>query len=300
MSERAAFISAILDKPDDDTVRLVFADWLEEHGEDARAEFIRTQIAVARLPRAERHASGLSKHAAELLAKHEAEWRQVIPAERLKESFSVGRFSDGLPGIFKRGFLEYVAFHSVTFPEFAGPLLTLEPASVALFLSGGNSEVEDRLAADPRLRAVVNMHTGHHTDCFARLIKSPHLVNLREIDLSSSCVEAEHVNALADAPAAFQLQWLSLCGSFRPHHGRVTPDAAGAVKILATAPRFASLKYLGLASNDLGDEIIKTLLASKTLPRMMWLELDDNYYDKARFAKILAERFTGGSYGGEE
>ena len=41
MSERAAFVSAILDNPADDTVRLVFADWLDEHGEPERAEFIR-------------------------------------------------------------------------------------------------------------------------------------------------------------------------------------------------------------------------------------------------------------------
>ncbi len=46
MSDRAAFISAIAASPDDDLPKLVFADWLDEHGEGARAEFIRLQIAV--------------------------------------------------------------------------------------------------------------------------------------------------------------------------------------------------------------------------------------------------------------
>lgn len=39
--EAAAFLRAIAANPDDDTPRLVFADWLEEHGEPERAEFVR-------------------------------------------------------------------------------------------------------------------------------------------------------------------------------------------------------------------------------------------------------------------
>jgi uncharacterized protein (TIGR02996 family) len=42
-SERQAFMEAILRDPEDDTVRLVFADYLEENGEPERAEFIRSQ-----------------------------------------------------------------------------------------------------------------------------------------------------------------------------------------------------------------------------------------------------------------
>lgn len=40
---------AILDDPADDTRRLVYADWLEEHGDGERAEFIRLQIRIAEL-----------------------------------------------------------------------------------------------------------------------------------------------------------------------------------------------------------------------------------------------------------
>ncbi|WP_082842463.1 TIGR02996 domain-containing protein [Gemmata sp. SH-PL17] len=35
-SDERAFLKAICDQPADDTVRLVFADWLEEHGQAAR------------------------------------------------------------------------------------------------------------------------------------------------------------------------------------------------------------------------------------------------------------------------
>lgn len=44
MNDRTALLSAILSNPDDDTPRLVFADFLQENGEDDRAEFIRAQL----------------------------------------------------------------------------------------------------------------------------------------------------------------------------------------------------------------------------------------------------------------
>jgi uncharacterized protein (TIGR02996 family) len=53
VSERAAFLSAIKAAPDDDTARLVYADWLDEQGaeRDARhAEMIRFQFRMARTP----------------------------------------------------------------------------------------------------------------------------------------------------------------------------------------------------------------------------------------------------------
>jgi uncharacterized protein (TIGR02996 family) len=46
--EADAFLDAIFDHPDDDTPRLVYADWLQEHGQEDYAQFIRLQCAVAR------------------------------------------------------------------------------------------------------------------------------------------------------------------------------------------------------------------------------------------------------------
>jgi uncharacterized protein (TIGR02996 family) len=46
---RDDFLRAVLAAPDDDTPRLAFADWLDEHGEPERAEFIRVQCRLARL-----------------------------------------------------------------------------------------------------------------------------------------------------------------------------------------------------------------------------------------------------------
>lgn len=47
--ERDAFVRAIVERPDDDLPRLVYADWLEDQGEPERAEFIRVQCEIAEL-----------------------------------------------------------------------------------------------------------------------------------------------------------------------------------------------------------------------------------------------------------
>lgn len=48
MTHEQAFLAAICEASEDDTPRLVYADWLEEQGRDERAEFIRVQIQLAR------------------------------------------------------------------------------------------------------------------------------------------------------------------------------------------------------------------------------------------------------------
>jgi uncharacterized protein (TIGR02996 family) len=44
--DEKAFLRAVCEHPDDDRPRLIFADWLDEHG-DPRGEFIRLQCALA-------------------------------------------------------------------------------------------------------------------------------------------------------------------------------------------------------------------------------------------------------------
>jgi uncharacterized protein (TIGR02996 family) len=46
--ESLDLLAAVLDSPSDDAPRLVYADWLDEHGQADRAEFIRLQCEMAR------------------------------------------------------------------------------------------------------------------------------------------------------------------------------------------------------------------------------------------------------------
>src|SRR5213592_2553115 len=48
MSDRDALLEAVFARPADDAPRLVYADWLDEHGEPAQAAFIRAQVELAR------------------------------------------------------------------------------------------------------------------------------------------------------------------------------------------------------------------------------------------------------------
>jgi uncharacterized protein (TIGR02996 family) len=47
MSEESAFLEALKANPADDTARLVYADWLDEHGEPQKAEYLRLVAAIA-------------------------------------------------------------------------------------------------------------------------------------------------------------------------------------------------------------------------------------------------------------
>ena len=61
MTEREAFIRAIIAEPDDDTPRLIYADYLDDHGEAAHAEYIRVSCELARIgPRRRKFDSGVS------------------------------------------------------------------------------------------------------------------------------------------------------------------------------------------------------------------------------------------------
>src|SRR5437764_15277308 len=80
MDDADAFLDLIRLHPDDDGPRLVYADWLDDHGDPARAEFVRVQCALARLPpRDPRHAE-LRRREAELLDAHRTDWERPLAA----------------------------------------------------------------------------------------------------------------------------------------------------------------------------------------------------------------------------
>ncbi|HUR55728.1 MAG TPA: TIGR02996 domain-containing protein, partial [Gemmataceae bacterium] len=63
MSEEQSFLDALRENPADDTTRLVYADWLDDRGDAARAAYLR---AVVELTWREPGADGYTAAAAEL------------------------------------------------------------------------------------------------------------------------------------------------------------------------------------------------------------------------------------------
>jgi uncharacterized protein (TIGR02996 family) len=80
------FLRAIIEDPDDDALRLVYADWLEERGQAARAEFIRIQCGLARSP----GDAALKAREQELLEAHQVEWLGTLRRWAVRWTFRRG------------------------------------------------------------------------------------------------------------------------------------------------------------------------------------------------------------------
>src|SRR5215210_2046198 len=95
MSDGDALLRAILDNPDDDAPRLVYADFLDECGDASRAAFIRAQVRLVRLPPDHPDRPQLIQAERTLVRAHRDAWTAWIP-----------RWVTGWE--FRRGFLEWI------------------------------------------------------------------------------------------------------------------------------------------------------------------------------------------------
>src|SRR3954462_14508269 len=104
MTREEAFLRDIWENPEDDTPRLVYADWLEENGRPERGEFIRLQCELDPLPYRDSRRRELTARAGKLWAEHGIAWRAELPA-----------INGGFWGSsFRRGFIEEATFHTWT------------------------------------------------------------------------------------------------------------------------------------------------------------------------------------------
>jgi uncharacterized protein (TIGR02996 family) len=88
MPEDIAFLRAIQDRPDDDTTRLVYADWLEEQGGEqnaTRAAFIRADCELANLPEEHERREELQARLRDLAASLPIVWRATVSKARIEK-----------------------------------------------------------------------------------------------------------------------------------------------------------------------------------------------------------------------
>jgi len=114
MSDCPALHAAVCADPDDDTPRLVYADWLDENGESRRAAFIRAQIEYARATPYSPEARSALSRAAELERGHHNEWAESV----------VGLVSEH---VFERGFVGCVTADVGTLERHADRIFRSEP-----------------------------------------------------------------------------------------------------------------------------------------------------------------------------
>jgi uncharacterized protein (TIGR02996 family) len=284
---RAAFLADIVANPDDDTPRLVYADWLDENGDPDRAEFIRAQIELHRL-------AADSPRYAELLA------RQRLLLEANKEAWEAGL--PKAPGIgwwrWSRGFVSGVRISSakacrdhgatlfaatpiqelelggqVTARTLPGILASPWLASLrrlAVFrLSLGEASAQ-AIAYCPGLAGLRSLFLGScgiGPSGAAALARSPHLKHLRELHLAGNPLGDEGVDRLVSSPLLGQVEVLHLHSTQLGHAG---------IAALARSSYVSALRELLLGNNRIGDFGARTLAGSSQLKSLALLTLIAN------------------------
>jgi uncharacterized protein (TIGR02996 family) len=168
---RTAFLQTIRETPADDTPRLIYADWLEDHGEPDRAEFIRTQVRSNTLDDYSPEREELEARAKVLLAAHRTAWVRELPPWARHTA------------VFRRGFVAEVRCTSAKLVREGASLRRATPIEeVDLWLGAG---AVDALKDCPHLQGLVGLTFSSsltHAEVVS-LAGSPHLGQLRQLKL---------------------------------------------------------------------------------------------------------------------
>lgn len=182
MNDEQAFLAAIRENPEDDAIRLVFSDWLEEHGDPDRAEFIRVQCELAKSASNEHssHKTRLRERADALLSRHRAEWQGSWPASVLL--------------VFDRGFVARANLDAETLLQVEESLFARHPITHLKVVEHGDANgLVKRMIHLGRLRSLGFWSALLDDDGLQGIERA---VNLREIvlvDNNVSDAALEHV-----------------------------------------------------------------------------------------------------------
>jgi uncharacterized protein (TIGR02996 family) len=235
MSEETAFLQAFLEAPNDDVLRLVYADWLEDRGVaecSARAEFLRIQVRLGGLGKGPERAA-LEERLVDLLAVHGKSWSQ-----RAQE---MGRDYLGDDGFV------LVWWTGKDLLEYGNGILAPHPWLFRVGFEATAVQCENEAAC----RALMN---------------GPFLRLVRNLDVGS--ISCELAEAIARSPL-LNLVELSLYCRGADAHGEDMVALA-----LAANPALGRLKRIRLEHPSVTDKGIVALAASTSLTGLTDLELE--------------------------
>jgi uncharacterized protein (TIGR02996 family) len=258
MNQEQAFLQAVAEAPDDDAPRLVYADWLTDHGDAALGEFIRLQCRMARLPPGlEQDAMWRRQH--ELLGENEERWLgPLLPVKRKNGQFT-----------FQRGFVEGAHLQPYHLLHHTADLLAGAPLLRELSLYAEEGELR-WLRANPVLARLESLSFSSHgwgarpTWEPVGLARWPRLPRLRRLSLRMGRFGDRSAVALAAAPLLENVEDLDL------GHNLIGP--AGALA-LARSPHLGRLRSLSLGGNPLGDAGACVLLRHGAFGRALEIDL---------------------------
>jgi uncharacterized protein (TIGR02996 family) len=255
----AAFLQDVREHPEDDTPRLILADWLDDFGDatdQARAELIRLQCRLAQLGKAP---AALRQRQRDLQEKYAADW--LGPLAQLADHW---RFERGLVHIaleglrcFSPGLIDLVRTETYAWVEG----LTL------LNLTGG---AINPLVQQPILRGLrsLTVAEGRIGDLgIGLLTRSSYLAGLSELHLGHCSLTGTGVQALAGSGHLASLEVLDLA---RNRVGEL------GLHSLAHSSGLPRLRSLLLAHADVPDSALVDLADSPLLAHLERLDLQGN------------------------
>jgi uncharacterized protein (TIGR02996 family) len=243
--EVVAFLQAIKEEPEDDTPRLILADWLEERG-DPRGELLRLQVTLARLIPGTRAWWARYEREQQLRQFHEKDW--LGPLAGLADSYTLQRGLvqltlkvDDFLGSKVAALAETETFawvDGVRLTDFDRALNQMDTLMKSTLLAGLNSLNLGGSGPEIGLAEV------------AMLANSPHLAHLTVLELYDRHVGAVGAAALAASPYLAKLTTLNLDGC------SIGPDGARA---LAGSTSLSRLTTLQLRGNRIGGATAQVL-----------------------------------------
>jgi uncharacterized protein (TIGR02996 family) len=295
MSAAESFLQAIRQAPQDDAPRLIFADWLEEHG-DPRGPFVRSQCQRVRLRDHDPRAAALLEEETRLLKRHAAVWLGPLHQRGLAPEFHRGLLyvrvdvetflSIDWPALTETQTWDWIESVHVRFRGEVGVEALAESPALAAFTALdlswnglGDGGVE-ALAASPHLKQLRSLDlrfTGIGRDGIAALAHSPNLAGLTALKLDDNYLGDGDITPLTDSP-----RWANLA-SLHLRWNHIGP--AGALH-LAGAIGLPNLAVLSLGNNDVDDEGAAALAAATGLPKLNTLYLEYNPIGAAAAAAL--------------
>lgn len=259
MTYKERFLSAILENPDDESPRLVYADWLEKRG-DPRGEFIRIQCALAKLSSTDPRWVDLAKRERELLNTYESLW--AAPLAGLVEGWR-----------FRRGFVEEVNLSARSF--IAGAESIFRTAPIQGVRLGNLFELSPHWEGPPRsgywrddeeFRRVEAQFQHVLCEGMQMIAACPWLARIKRLDLSGDRITDAVVQELSQSPYLSQLVELDLAPN--------EMGAAGFIS-LAYSPHLPSLSRL-YCDSRIGAENLAEFSSSPLAARLTVFDLADD------------------------
>ncbi|MBN9120501.1 MAG: TIGR02996 domain-containing protein [Planctomycetes bacterium] len=203
---RDALYAAILAHPDEDTPRLMYADHVEEHGEPARAEFIRLQCRLATMNEWDEGATALDVRCRRLLAEH-PEWyesvRPVTGDRGLK-----GAWGDP---VFRRGFAEHGAWPGAGFcSELETAFRSVPLRSADLHAGGLDAAAIGRLNGCAALSRLRRLSAELEPGALGAFAGVPNLTGLERLRVSVCASELSPLRPLVESPHLRNLRALGI------------------------------------------------------------------------------------------